>query len=72
METEIFVYVDIAGTLHLAWRLDDSSASLDLAMSVTGYFELGEDQAHEIIIVGRASHVTGYLARRSSSFRTYE
>ena len=35
--------------------LDDGSASLDLAMSVAGYFELDENQAHGIALeVGRA------------------
>ena len=41
--------------LTTAIDLDDSSASLDLAMSVAGYFELDEDKAHAIVSeVGRA------------------
>ena len=41
--------------LTTAIDLDDGSASLDLAMSVVGYFELDEGEAHMIAAeVGRA------------------
>jgi serine/threonine-protein kinase HipA len=41
--------------LTTAIDLDDGSASLDLALSVVGYFELDEDKAHAIIAeVGKA------------------
>ncbi len=41
--------------LTTAIDLDDGSASLDLAMSVVGYFELDEDKAHVIAAeVGQA------------------
>lgn len=41
--------------LTTAIDLDDGSASLDLAMSVVGYFELDEDKAHAIAAeVGKA------------------
>lgn len=41
--------------LTTAIDLDDGSASLDLAMSVVGYFELDEEKAHTIVAeVGKA------------------
>ncbi|MCY4612544.1 MAG: HipA domain-containing protein [Nitrospira sp.] len=66
--------------LTTAIALDDSSASLDLAMSVVGYFELDEEKAHVIASeVGRsvatwreeAAHLSltrAEIARMASAF----